>query len=86
MLIIQNKLPKDVDLQKHNTLFSNTNITEHFEIKEKVIMKNIALPEFSNSIKIDEVEAFVFHSNNQTTFDMIIEYDWNRCKGFSNLK
>jgi hypothetical protein len=52
-------------------LIINTTIIGKYNIEEMVIIKDIALPEFSKSIKINEIEAYIFN-NPSSIYDIIL--------------
>jgi hypothetical protein len=79
-LINRQRLPKGVNPQKNDTLIINTTIIGEYKIDEKITMKDIALPEFSKSIRINETKAFIF-DNPSSVYDMILGRDFLKTTG-----
>jgi hypothetical protein len=79
-LINRQRLPEQVHPRRSNELIINATIIGEYEIQEKVLLKDVALPEFSKSVKIDEMEAFVF-DNPSSIYDIILGRDFLKITG-----
>jgi Retroviral aspartyl protease. len=79
-LINRQTLSKEIKPQKHEKLIVNTAVVGQYEMNEKVIMEDVALPEFSRSIKISEMEAFIF-DNPSSIYDIILGRDFLKVTG-----
>jgi hypothetical protein len=71
-LVNRRTISKDMKTTRRNQVVVNTTISGEYEIKDQVIMTEVIIPEFSKSIKIKEIEALVFDSNNQSPYDIIL--------------
>jgi Arginine decarboxylase (spermidine biosynthesis) len=83
-LINRQTLPRGTKPQKHEKLIVNTTVVGQYKMDEKVIMRDVALPEFSRSIKINEMETFIF-DNPSSIYDIILGRDFLKSTGIDLL-
>ena len=80
-LINRSTLPRGTIPLKNDKLIINTTIIGNYEIKDQVILKDIALPEFSKAIKIEKINAFIFNGDNKSPYDIILGRDFLKITG-----